>query len=180
MTKCFSHTKRGAIFLLKSAHKSWNFFGKLAIWGSCAINVHLPHSFTPTNTSPTKNSNNKCLGYALFECHANLHSSCIGPLFLNGQTTWMLLWSLLRVFCNISRDFDIVHSLRNKLLLPKLIMVVQVYFQGPKSFMGVPKIKSFWALNRAQGACFQDVYKSVVPFELDPVYERIGPQYHKI
>jgi hypothetical protein len=27
----------------------------------------------PSNTSPTKNSNNRFLGYVTFECHANVH-----------------------------------------------------------------------------------------------------------
>lgn len=33
--------------------------------------------------------------------------------------------------------------------------------------MGVLKIRLFWVLCKAQGACFQDVYKLVVPFELE-------------
>ena len=65
--------KRWAIYLLKPTHKSWNYYvlGSFAIWGNNATTMHLPHGFTPTNTCPTKNSNGRCLGYAMFECHAN-------------------------------------------------------------------------------------------------------------
>ena len=44
-----------------------------AIWGNSATISHLSHGFTPTNTCPTRNSNNECLGYAMFECHANFY-----------------------------------------------------------------------------------------------------------
>ena len=48
-----------------------DFVGNFAIWGSVATIMHLLHGFTPTDTCPTKNSNNRCLGYVVFECHAN-------------------------------------------------------------------------------------------------------------
>ena len=74
--KGLPHSKEGAIYLLKSTHKSWNhnfviFLGSFAIWGSCGTIVHLPHEFPPTSTCPTINSNGQCLGYATFECHSN-------------------------------------------------------------------------------------------------------------
>ena len=72
--------KEGAIYLLKLAHKSWkplfcDFLGSFAIWGDDASVAHLPHGFTPTNTCPTINSNNTCLGYDVFECHANFQNN---------------------------------------------------------------------------------------------------------
>ena len=70
--------KRGEIYLLNAMHKSWNhffviLFGKLCNLMQLCHNLHLPHGFTPTNTCPTKNFNNRCLGYDAFECLANLH-----------------------------------------------------------------------------------------------------------
>jgi hypothetical protein len=47
--------------------------GSFAIYGNRATITHLPHKFTPTNTCPTENSNDRCLGYVAFECHANFH-----------------------------------------------------------------------------------------------------------
>ena len=42
------------------------YLGGFAIRGSVAETTHLPHGFTPPNTCPTKNSNDKCLGYDAF------------------------------------------------------------------------------------------------------------------
>ena len=63
--------KREATYLLKSAHNSWNhyfvsFWGSFAIGGSSATTAHLPHV-------RLKISNGRCLGYVVFECHANFH-----------------------------------------------------------------------------------------------------------
>ena len=37
--------------------------------------AHLSHGFTPTNTRPTKKSNNKCLRYVAFERNANFQNN---------------------------------------------------------------------------------------------------------
>ena len=67
--------KRGPIYLLKSTHKSWNhyfvIFWQALQWrwwcNKCAPSTW----FTPTNTCPNRNSNDRCLRYLAFECQAN-------------------------------------------------------------------------------------------------------------
>ena len=68
--------ERGAIYLLKSAHISWNHYF-VNFWEALQFVAAMPqlHTFHldlhPPSTCPTKSSNNRCLGYAAFECHAN-------------------------------------------------------------------------------------------------------------
>ena len=68
--------KRGAIYLLKSAHKSWDHyfenFGEALQFEAMMPQSRAFHMYLhPPSTCPTINSNGKSLGYVAFECHAN-------------------------------------------------------------------------------------------------------------
>jgi hypothetical protein len=77
--KMLPSTKRGAIYVFNSTHKSQNhcfflnlFEEALQFDATVPTTTHIPYGFTPTNTCPTKNSNGTCLRFDALECHANL------------------------------------------------------------------------------------------------------------
>lgn len=75
MTKCDSHSHEGQyIYSNQLKNLDTNHLGclgSIAIWGNSATTAQNPYGSTPTNTCPTKNSNDRCLGFVAFECHAD-------------------------------------------------------------------------------------------------------------
>ena len=73
--KLFPSFKSGEIYLLETTHGTSNchfviFWEAFAIWAGGATTAHLAYGLIPANTCPTQNSNGRCLGYVVFECHA--------------------------------------------------------------------------------------------------------------
>ena len=67
------------MYVLKLTLKSWKHYFVI-FWEALQFEAVLSQARTfhmdlntPINTCPTKKSNDKCLGYVVFESHANFH-----------------------------------------------------------------------------------------------------------